>query len=75
MDVFDFCDLCTDDTAEVRIYDMNPDIEKEVFTGTMQDAMNSDFAYSEVQSFDLCGGNIHDGYAPFIVLNIDTFEN
>lgn len=74
MDVYEFCYLCTDDTAEVRIYDMNTNVEKEVFTGAMQDAMNSEFAYSEVQSFDLCGGSIHDGYAPFIVLNIDTSE-
>lgn len=75
MDVYDFCYLCTEEAADVRIYDMNTGVEKEVFIGTMLDAMSSEFAYSEVKSFDLCGGNIHDGYAPLIVLNIDTSEN
>ena len=53
MDVFDFCNLCTDDTVEVRIYDQNPDVENEVFKGSMWDAEQSAFSDYEVLSFDL----------------------
>ena len=67
MDVFDFCGLCTDDTAEVRIYDMNPAIENEVFKGSMWDAQQSAFSDYEVSSFDL---DPRDG----LILNIDTSE-
>lgn len=74
MDVYDFCCLCTDDTAQVRVYDMNPAIENEVFKGTAWDASQGPFSDYEVSSFDLCGGNIHDGFAPYIILNIDTSE-
>lgn len=66
MNVYDFCDLCTDDGAPVRIYDMNPAIENEVFSGAMRDAMlYSDWECYEVVSFDL------DPEAG-LVLNIDT---
>ena len=67
MDVFDFCNLCTDDTAEVRIYDMNPPIENEVFRGSMSDAQQSAFSDHEVLSFDL---DPREG----LILNIDTSE-
>lgn len=66
MDVFDFCGLCTDDTTEVRIYDMNPAIENEVFRGSMWDAQQSAFSDYEVSSFDLAPEGI--------ILNIDTSE-
>ena len=68
MDVFDFCNLCTDDTVEVRIYDLNPDVENEVFKGSMWDAQQSAFSDYEVSSFDL---DPHDG----LILNIDTSES
>ena len=68
MDVFDFCNLCTDDTAEVRIYDLNPDVENEVFKGSMWDAEQSAFSDYEVLSFDL---DPRDG----LILNIDTSES
>lgn len=67
MDVFDFCNLCTDDTAEVRIYDMNPAVENEVFRGSMWDAQQSAVSDYEVLSFDL------DPQAG-LILNIDTYE-
>ena len=67
MDVYDFCGLCTDDTTEVRIYDMNPAIEHEVFVGSMWDAQQSTFSDYDVSSFDLDEGRI--------VLNIDTSGN
>lgn len=66
MDVFDFCGLCTDDTMEVRIYDMNPAIAQEVFVGSMWDAQQSTFSDYDVSSFDLDEGRI--------ILNIDTSE-
>lgn len=66
MDVYDFCGLCTDDTMEVRIYDMNPAIEQEVFVGSMWDAQQSTFSDYDVSSFDLDEGRI--------ILNIDTSE-
>lgn len=68
MDVFDFCNLCTDDTVEVRIYDMNPDVENEVFKGSMWDAEQSVFSDYEVLSFDL-------GPREGLILNIDTSES
>ena len=65
MSVYDFCNLCTDDGAPVRIYDMNPAIENEVFNGPMRDAMYSTWERYEVESFDL---DPEDG----LILNIDT---
>lgn len=68
MDVYDFCYLCTDDTVEVRIYDMNPAVENEVFRGSMWDAEQSAFSDYEVLSFDL---DPREG----LILNIDTSES
>lgn len=68
MDVFDFCNLCTDDTAEVRIYDLNPDVENEAFKGSMWDAEQSAFSDYEVLSFDL---DPREG----LILNIDTSDS
>ena len=67
MSVYDFCYLCTDDSAEVSIFDMHPAIENEVFKGTMRDAMDSAWADNEVFSFDL------DPQAG-LILNIDTSD-
>lgn len=72
IDVYNFCSLLTDDGAQVRIYDMHPAIENEVFIGTAEDTIGCAWSAYEVLSFDLCGGNIHHGYTPYIVLNIDT---
>ena len=66
MDVYDFCNLCTDDGIEIAIYDFYG--EEEVFRGTMREAMDSDWEGNEVQSFDLTP----DG---MIILNIDTEDD
>ena len=67
MSVYDLCSLCTDDQAEVHIYDMNADVEDEVFVGTMRDAMYGDWSEYDVDSFD---------YTPDgLILNIDTTED
>lgn len=66
MDVYDFCGLCTDDTIQLSIYDMHPEIEHEVFKGSMWDAQQSPFSDYEVYSFDLSP----DG----LTLNIDTSQ-
>ena len=68
MSVYDFCYLCTDDSVEIHIFDMNEDVEEEVFFGTMRDAQLSDFANCEVESYDVTP---HDG----IILNIDSSDD
>ena len=66
MSVYDFCYLCTDDSTEVRIFDMNEEVTTEIFVGTMRDAMFEFFCSGlEVVSFDMdpqCG----------LILNVDT---
>ena len=64
MDVYNFCQLCTDDSAEIKIFDMSPDNEKEVFSGTIRDAMFGEYSDWEVWSFDYVEGDL--------ILNIDT---
>lgn len=66
MDVYDFCTLCTEDSTTVAIYDMNENVEEEVFKGEMRDAISSEWAGYEVESFDLWEG--------LLTLNIDTTE-
>lgn len=73
MSVYEFCYLCTDDSAEVSIYDMNPAVENEVFRGAMRDAMDSAWADHEVFSFDFFLGFNRDPEA-VLTLNIDTSE-
>ena len=50
MTVYDFCGMCVDGSMEVTIWDI--DAEKEVFKGSADHAMYSDFADREVESFD-----------------------
>lgn len=66
MPVYDFCTLCTDDSVDVCIYDMNAAVEQQIFSGSMRNAMESEWADFEVDSFDLT----QDG----LCLNIDTSE-
>ena len=63
--VYDFCNLATDDSQDVCIYDLST--MEEVFKGTMYEAMLSDYADYEVLSFDL--GYTEDVY---MCLNIET---
>lgn len=72
IDVYTFCLFMCDDTASIRIYDMNEDVGSEVFIGSARGAMYSKWEGYEVESIDLCRGNINDDFEPFIVLNIDT---
>ena len=67
MIIYDFCYLCTDDSVIIRIFDMNENVEEEVFSGSIRDAMLSEFAEFEVESF---------GVAPQegITLNIDSSD-
>lgn len=69
MSVYDFCNLCTDDSTEIRVFDMNEEVTTEIFVGTMRDAMFEFFcAGLEVLSFDMdpqCG----------LILNVDTSED
>ena len=68
MTVYDFCYLCTDDSTEIRVFDMNEEVSTEIFVGTMLDAMYDYCEGLEVLSFDMdpqCG----------LVLNVDTSDN
>ena len=67
MDIYDFCNLCTDDGELVAIYDFTT--EEEIFCGSMSDAMLEDWTYYEVLSFDICK---HDERGVYLVLNIET---
>ncbi len=67
MSIYDFCYLCTDDSVIIHIFDMNENVEEEVFFGTMRDAMLSEFAEFEVESFDVAP---QEG----ITLNIDSSD-
>ena len=71
MDVYDFCYRCTDDCWIVAIYDMRT--EEEVFHGSMRDAMDSDFAFCDVLSFDLVPAFEDSDVA--VILNIETEED
>jgi len=64
MDVYNFCELATDDGYNCAIYDMNTSVEQEVFRGTLREARDSDFSEYDVMSFDLDDG--------VIILNIET---
>lgn len=65
MTIYDFCNLCTSDLHDICIYDMTT--EKEVFNGTISDAMYSDYADYEVLSFDL-----EYSKKEYLCLNIET---
>ena len=69
MDVYDFCELCTDDSTVIAVWDYTT--EEEVFCGTMQDARWEDFSSCEVLSFDICPP---DGRGVTLILNIETEE-
>ena len=56
IDVYDFCFLYIEDAEEVVIW--SAEEEKNVFEGTFREAMNSNFAYEEVQSFGIENGII-----------------
>ena len=53
MSVADFCDMCTDSCTRMRIWDMNEDVENEIFAGTMEEAIYSEYADYDVESFDI----------------------
>lgn len=67
--VYDFCTMCNDDFAAVRIYDTNESVEAEVFAGTMRDAAyHDDYGCCDVNDFDIAPNGE-------ITLNIDTTED
>ena len=70
MDVYDFCNLCTDDSVEISVYDLNDDVSDEVFSGEIRDLLNCDkWLDCEVLSFDL------DFKGRYFCVNIDTSDN
>ena len=70
MDVYDFFNLCTDDSAEIYVYDFNEDISDAVFHGEIRDLLNGNkWNDYEVLSFDLSFNG------PNLCVNIDTSDN
>lgn len=67
VDVYDFCELCTDDSWKIAIYDFTT--EEEVFRGSIRDAMDSDYAFCDVLSYDIC---VSDDSDVAMILNIET---
>lgn len=75
MSIYEFCNLACDDLQECRVYDMAPEVEREIFKGSMRELMLfEDCADCEVQSFELYSGTARDCYTPYIIFNIDTSE-
>ena len=62
--VYDFCSICTDGEAEIQIWSVEPGAEKQLFSGTVQDAMRSEFAQGIIVSCN--------PHTTGIRLNIDT---
>lgn len=56
IDVYDFCFLYIEDAEEVTIW--SAEKEENVFEGTFREAMDSDYAYEEVNSFGIENGRI-----------------
>lgn len=50
MTVYDFCNMCIDNYSPIDLYDTNNGTV--VFSGTMYDALYSDYSEYEVVSFD-----------------------
>ena len=52
MTVYDFCDMCIDPSmCKITIYDARK--EENIFMGTMEDAMESQYADLTVDSYDI----------------------
>lgn len=56
MTVYEFCSLCISEYEEMKLYSV--DDETEVFSGTFDEAMYSEFVEDEVQSFEVENGEI-----------------
>ena len=56
MTVYDFCDMCACNMDELDVFSI--DGEQTVFSGTYDDAMYSQYADEEVQSFEVDGGKL-----------------
>lgn len=56
IDVYDFCFLYIEDSEGVTIW--SAEEEKNVFEGTFREAMDSDYALEEVNSFEIENGRI-----------------
>ena len=61
--VYDFCSICTDGEAEIQVWSVEPGAEKQLFSGTVRDAMRSEYAHGIIVSCNL--------HATGIRLNID----
>lgn len=69
MDIYDFVNLLTDDSAVVAVYDYTT--EEEVFCGEARELLWEDVRGCEVLAVDLCTG---DPRGVLLILNIETEE-
>lgn len=67
MDIYEFVNLLTDDSAVVAVYDYTT--EEEVFCGEARELLWEDIRDCEVLSVDLCTG---DPCGVLLILNIET---
>lgn len=71
MDIYDFCGLCSDDSAIVSIWDYSK--EDEVFCGELRDAAYGDFGDYEIMGIDLIAPfGVMDKRGVSIILNIES---
>lgn len=68
MDIYDFCNLCSDDSVTVAIYDYTTG--EEVYKGELREAAFGDFGDYEIVAIDLVYPNIQHDVS--IILNIET---
>lgn len=67
MDIYDFVNLLTDDSAVVAVYDYTT--EEEVYCGEARDLLYEDIRDCEILAVDLCSG---DPRGVVLILNIET---
>ena len=66
MTVSEFCGLCTEGLAPIRIYDLNDEVSRDIWKGDIKVAERGEYRDYELCSFDLNEVGI--------TLNIDTSE-
>ncbi len=69
MDIYDFVNLLTDDSALVAVYDYTT--EEEIFCGEARELLWEDIRECEILAVDLCH---NDPRGVLLILNIETEE-
>lgn len=69
MDIYEFVNLLTDDSATIAVYDFTAG--EEIFCGEARDAQFEDFSDCEIMSIDIIPA---DSRGVSVILNIETEE-